>query len=297
MNYIVITPQDATIKMNDSVAGSPSTSPKRSRLGMLTPSSNTALEPICYSMLAGAPDVSVHFARFRVTEISLTAAARGQFSRDGMLHAAELLADARVDAICWNGTSASWLGFDRDRDLCGAIQHATGVSATSSVLAMLEMLRSSQLTRLGLVSPYIDVVQRQIGETFAAEGFDIIDERHLGLSENFAFAAVTAQQLEEVIRAVAKASPQAILVMCTNLRSAPLVERLERELGIPILDSIATAVWGALRIAGVDTERVAGWGRLFETAFPATNPPAAGTEKHGRVFAGLQPVRGAEGER
>jgi len=238
--------------------------PQQSQLGMLTPSSNTTLEPMCYAMLAGVPNVSVHFARFRVTEISLSAAARGQFSRDGMLHAAELLADARVDSICWNGTSASWLGFDRDRDLCTAIQHATGVSATSSVLAMVELLRTAGLTRLGLVSPYIDRVQQQISETLAGEGFEIVAERHLGLSENFAFAAVTPRQIEDMIRATAKASPQAILIMCTNLHAAPLVEALERELGVTILDSVATAIWGGLRIAGVDPKRVNGWGRLFQ---------------------------------
>jgi maleate isomerase len=238
-------------------------STKPRRLGMLTPSSNTALEPICYRVLAGLPDVSVHFARFRVTEISLSAAANGQFSRDGMLHAAELLGDARVDSICWNGTSASWLGFDRDRDLCGAIEHATGVAATSSVLAMAELLRGAGLTRLGLVSPYIERVQQKIGETLAGEGFAVVAERHLGLSENFAFAEVTPREIEAMIRATAEAAPQAILVMCTNLRAASLVEGLERELDIPILDSVATAVWGGLRVAGVAPERVSGWGKLF----------------------------------
>jgi maleate isomerase len=237
------------------------TSPRR--LGMLTPSSNTALEPICHAMLAGCPEVSVHFARFRVTEISLSAAANGQFSRDGMLHAAELLGDARVNAICWNGTSASWLGFDRDRDLCGAIRHATGIEASSSVLAMVEMLRAAGLTRLGLVTPYIERVQQQIGETLTREGFEIVAERHLGLSENFAFAEVRRVQIEDMIRATAKACPQAIVIMCTNLRAAPLVAELERELDIPILDSVATAIWGGMRIAGVGYDCVRGWGRIF----------------------------------
>jgi maleate isomerase len=197
-------------------------------------------------------------------EISLGAAANHQFSRDGMLHAAELLGDARVDAICWNGTSASWLGFDRDRDLCRAIEAATGVAATSSVLAMAEWLRGVGIERVGLVSPYIDRVQQQIGETLAGEGFDVVAERHIGLSENFAFGEVAPRQIEDMIRATAKAAPQAILVMCTNLRAAPLVEALERELGAPILDSVASAVWGSLRIAGVDPSGVTGWGRLFD---------------------------------
>lgn len=248
----------------------PKNSPRsQRRLGMLTPSSNTALEPLCYAMLAGVADVSVHFARFRVTEISLTAAANGQFSRDGMLHAAELLGDARVNAICWNGTSASWLGFDRDRDLCGAIEHATGIRATTSVLAMAEWLRNAGVERVGLVSPYIESVQRQIGRTLAGEGFEVVAERHLGLSENFAFAEVTGAQIEEMIRTTAKASPQAILIMCTNLRAAPLVDALERELDVPILDSVATAIFGGLRIAGAASGRVAGWGRVFGSLEPS----------------------------
>ena len=40
-------------------------------LGMLTPSSNTTLEPMTSDMLSGVPNVSAHFGRFGVTEISL----------------------------------------------------------------------------------------------------------------------------------------------------------------------------------------------------------------------------------
>jgi maleate isomerase len=87
---------------------------RRCRLGMLTPSSNTVLEPVTAAMLAGLPDVSAHLARFRVTEISLGQRALGQFELEPMLAAAELLADARVASICWNGTSAGWLGFESD---------------------------------------------------------------------------------------------------------------------------------------------------------------------------------------
>jgi maleate isomerase len=62
---------------------------------------------------------------------------------------------------------------------------------------------------------------------------------------------------------VAKAKPDAVLIMCTNLRGAPLVERLEQELGIAIYDSVSTVVWKALKLAGIDTRRVTSWGSLF----------------------------------
>ena len=50
------------------------------------------------------------------------------------------------------------------------------------------------------------------------------------------------------------------------MRAAPLAEALERELGIPVLDTVALAVWSSLLLAGVDAGRVEGWGRLFQLA-------------------------------
>ncbi len=123
-------------------------------LGMLTPSSNTVLEPISSAMVAGLPNVSVHFARFPVTEISLDNKALGQFDLQPMLGAASLLADAHVQAICWNGTSAGWLGLDKDRSLCDAIRDRTGIPATSSVLALDEIFRITGVKKYALVTPY-----------------------------------------------------------------------------------------------------------------------------------------------
>ena len=96
------------------------------RLGMITPSSNSVLEPVTSSMTAGVTGVTAHFSRFRVTEIALDTAALNQFDAAVMLPAADLLADAKVDAIAWNGTSASWLGVHRDISLCAAITARTG---------------------------------------------------------------------------------------------------------------------------------------------------------------------------
>ena len=57
---------------------------KRVLLGMLTPSSNTALEPITTAMLAELPEVSAHFSRFKVTEIALSNGALAQFDNKGV---------------------------------------------------------------------------------------------------------------------------------------------------------------------------------------------------------------------
>jgi maleate isomerase len=236
---------------------------ERKLLGMLVPSSNTVLEPTCAAMLAGTADLSAHFARFQVTQISLAPAALAQFQFQPMLDAAALLADAKVDSICWNGTSAGWLGLDTDRSLCSAIQARTGIGATSAVLALEQIFRQSGISRFGLVSPYLSDVQSQIVVKFRGAGFECVAERHSGLRDNFAFSNVTPEDLKSMVREVAAERPQAISVLCTNLRAAALVEELEQQIGLPVYDSVAVALWGSLRVAKVDPGCIRGWGSLF----------------------------------
>jgi hypothetical protein len=46
-----------------------------------------------------------------------------------------LLADAKVDVISWIGTSASWLGFERDEALVLRIRESTGIKACTACSA------------------------------------------------------------------------------------------------------------------------------------------------------------------
>ena len=238
--------------------------PQRLLLGMLTPSSNTVLEPVTTAMLAGLPEASAHFGRFKVTEIALTQQALGQFDDREILGAAELLSHAKVGAIGWSGTAASWRGFHTDELLCRRISEATGIAACTSVLALNEVFERTGVRRFGLVTPYLDDVQAKIIANYAAVGYECVAERHLGLRDNFGFSEVDGDTLRKLLREVAAARPDAIAILCTNLRGGPLVAELEAELGIPIHDSVATVVWKSLALAGADPRRVRGWGRLFD---------------------------------
>ena len=60
---------------------------KRVLLGMLTPSSNTVLEPVTADMLREVPEASAHFGRFAVTRIALSEGALAQFDTPGVLGA------------------------------------------------------------------------------------------------------------------------------------------------------------------------------------------------------------------
>src|SRR5215218_8621913 len=164
---------------------------------MITTASNSVLEPATAAMLADVDGVTAHFSRFRVTEIALDAAALSQFDASVMLPAADLLADAKVDAIAWNGTSASWLGIGRDRSLCEAITVRTSVPATTSTLACIDAARALGANR--------------VGDVWAEEGIAPHTERHLGLRDNFSFGEVTPATIADMIRAVAADGADAVV--------------------------------------------------------------------------------------
>lgn len=240
--------------------------PQRTRLGMLTPSSNTVLEPVTSAMLAGLPDVTAHFGRFRVTEIALSDNATRQFDDTEILKAAELLATAKVDVVAWNGTSASWLGLDTDEHLSRRITGATGIKASTCVLGYRDLLRGTGIKRVGLVSPYTDDVQARIAEVWGREGFAVTAERHWGLADNFSFCEIKEHEIAEMSRAVVREGCEAVVVLCTNMAGAAVAPRLEPELNVPIYDSVAVTLWQSLRVAGADPRRIRGWGHLFEVA-------------------------------
>ena len=236
----------------------------RTLLGMLTPSSNTVLEPVTAHMLHGLPHVTAHFARFRVTQIALSDQALAQFARDEILQAASLLADAKCRTIAWNGTAAGWLGFDADESLCRAIEATTGAKAATSVLALNEALTLTGVRRLGIVSPYTPDVQARIVANYTARGIQVPAEIHWNLADNFSFSEVDEATIAAGVRAVAARGVDAIAIYCTNLRGAPLADALERECGVPVYDTVATAVWKSLHLAGEDVRGIRGWGRLFD---------------------------------
>ena len=207
---------------------------------MMTPSSNTVLEPVTAALLAPTPWITAHFQRLRVLAINLGADATSQFDPRPMADAAALLADAKVHALCWNGTSGAWLGLESDRALS-----ALGAK------------------RIGLVTPYLNTVQTAIIENFASLGVDTIMERHLEDPGNYSFAEHSAAKVDALVREAAATKPDAIVIHCTNFRGLPGAVGIEAETGIPILDSIAVALWGAIRAAGREPAMIKGGGRLF----------------------------------
>jgi maleate isomerase len=233
------------------------------RIGMITPSSNTVLEPMSARIVAQLPEVSLHVARIRVQSISLDDSALGQFTLDGFLEAAALLADARVHVIGWNGTAASWMGFKRDAMLLEAITARFGVPAISAVLAINRVLQQRGLRRIALLTPYTAEVQHRIMLQYQRAGYEVVAEAHWGETTNYAFAELSEAEIWSRLEPLGGAGADAVIVMCTNMRGATLAERFEERFDALLIDSVSAFMLDAVAALKLDARRIEGWGRLF----------------------------------
>lgn len=236
------------------------------RLGFVTAASNTLLEPLAASMLAGLDGVTAHAARFAVAEVSLAPRSQAQLDNAPMLAAARLVAQARPAFIAVCDTGSPWLGLERDEALVEQIQAATDIPACTAMLAFDELFRRTGVRRIGLVTPYLGAVQERILASFSAQGPVCVAERHAGIADSFAFAGVAPQAIAEMAHAVAAERPDAIAILCANMAGAPLARALEQALTIPVYDCVAVVLWRSLLGAGMAPQPLAPWGRLFGDA-------------------------------
>jgi maleate isomerase len=235
-------------------------------IGMITPSANIVVERVTTAILADFPEVSGHFSRTPVFGSSDNY--NDDYDWEGMLGAARLLGHAKLDVICWNGSKGVGLGFDADKTLCERITKETSIAATTSVLALEAVLRTTNVKTIGLVSPHTDSYQAKMMAAFEKRGFRCVAEAHAGFSDNFSYCTVREADIAAMIQKVAATKPDAVVTFCTNFPAAHLVDAMEQQLGVPIYDTVSIGVWDALRRAGVATDRGARWGNLFRSGKP-----------------------------
>lgn len=157
------------------------------------------------------------------------------------------------------------MGFEADVELCRVIEERTGTRATTSVLALNEVLKVWGVRRLGLVTPYTDDVQGKIVENYKGIGVEIGEgrERHLGVTKNSDIAEISEDVLDGMMEDVIKGGVDAVTTFCTNLVAAQRVEFWEGKHGVPVLDTVTTVVWDMLRGFDLDLKDLKGWGKIY----------------------------------
>jgi maleate isomerase len=149
--------------------------------------------------------------------------------------------------------------------LCEGIEKATGIKATTSILALNKALKLWGVKKLGLVTPYNDDVQTAIMKNYKEIGIEIgeANERHLGVVKNKDIADIGEEVLDVLVDEVVRSGVDVVSTFCTNLVAAQRVNFWEKKHGVPAFDTVTTVVWDMLRECGVEAKELRGWGMIF----------------------------------
>ena len=233
----------------------------RARLGLLVPSSNSTNE----SEFTGAlpKGVSLHTARLPLEDVTV---ADLSAMADAAERAAERVTHADVDVVAYGCTTGSLVeGRDHAEELEATVETVADAPAVATALSVERALRAVGADRVAVVTPYTDDLDRRERAFLEDGGFEVVSVDGRGLERN---TQIGALRPEDAYRQATVAVdgldvvPDAVFVSCTNYRTFGALERLEADLGVPVITSNQATLWDALRRTGVDHTEVT-LGRLF----------------------------------
>jgi maleate isomerase len=224
---------------------------------MLLPSGNVAAEAQFNAMLPTG--VSIHTTRLKLTGSS---DAELLAMVDRVEDGASLLADACVDLILFHCTAVTTWDAEMDRALPQRITAATGLPATSTARALMAALKTLEVRRIVMVSPYIEAINARETAFLESRQISVLKAVGLNISQAKDMISVEPGEWYRLVRANIRDEADAYFISCTAVRSLEVVADLERDIGRPVVTSNQVAAWHALRTMGVK-DSLSGFGRLF----------------------------------
>ncbi len=146
-------------------------------------------------------------------------------------------------------TSGSFLrGMAGERELVQAMTEVGAPAAVTTSGALLSAFTALGVSRVAVATPYHPDLALPLHGFLAEAGLEVTGSAHLGLTRDI--WKVDYETTADLVRRADDVRAEAVLVSCTNLATYELIERLELELGKPVVTANQATMWASLRALG-----------------------------------------------
>jgi maleate cis-trans isomerase len=199
-----------------------------------------------------------------------------KISRESMGDMMSLVGDA-TDLIAEKGVDAIYLGgvppivmkhHGYDLELVAEMEKRSGRPASTDVTGVMDAFRALGIQRLVMAAPFEDWVIELIKKYYAASGFDIVHMKGMPLVTSTQRRALPIEVEYTFTRQVFRECAEAvdgIYIPCGGWGTVYNVERLEQDLGKPVVTWFTAMIWWFLTRMGI-REPIRGFGSLLESA-------------------------------
>lgn len=243
--------------MSDEVSQSQIDYGSRVSIGLLLPSSNivTENELQCIFPL----DVA-----YRTTRLKLVSSDEQALLAmiDSVESGANLLADANVKLIVFHCTSATTYKFGVDDEIVQRVEKATGIPATCTSHAVLHALKTLQVKKLAVSTPYVEETNRREVAFLERHGIEVVDALGLNCRTGQEMFAITPEEWCRQVLKQGNFDADAYFISCCTIRATPIISQLEEKLDRPVITSNQVMAWHALRLLRIE-DKIKNYGKLF----------------------------------
>ena len=104
--------------------------------------------------------------------------------------------------------------------------------------------------RIALGAPWSASVNRSVAAFLEANGVEVLAQEALGFVRNLEIGLLDPQTALDVGRRVNRPEADAVMLACGNWSTFSIIDRLECDLGKPVLTTNQVSLWHALRMMG-----------------------------------------------
>lgn len=239
----------------------------RMKFGVVAPSTNTSVQPE-YEKFCPV-GVTNHFARIHIPDDPVNSDMDFQKLmvniRASLMEAVDRVMTCSPDRIIM-GMSAEtfWDGLEGSLELESQLKKRAGVPIAMGSDACRAALNAyGNIHRIGVLTPYMPVGDKQVVQFFNDCGFDVVNLIGLRCGSPQQIAHVTQQTLKDQVISLNNRSVDAIVQVGTNLAFARVASIAEFWLNKPVIAINTATYWWALRQAGIN-DKIYGFGHLLE---------------------------------
>ncbi|MFC9971116.1 arylmalonate decarboxylase [Spirillospora sp. NPDC127200] len=237
----------------------------RAVFGVVVPSTNTVVEHDYWK--AGVPGVAYRAGSMYIPDPAIAdddgfRALLGQIRASIDTAVRDVLTAEPERLVMGMSAETFWGGVEGNAAFERRMRERSGLPVTTGASSCRAALRHLGCRRISVFSPYQPVADAEVGRFFTEAGFDIAAITGLRCPTAMDIARVPQDRLREVVAELDGPGIEAIVQVGTNLSFVALADRLEGELGKPVVAINAATLWHALRDHGFD-DKVQGAGVLL----------------------------------